>query len=93
MKARTHQAATITATDIEALASKSRERALAARQAATELSAEQIAAVGGGALGAGNYYDRPFPRGVLPYLKMTDILTSPVDHMTVPTDIVSGKGF
>lgn len=93
MKAKTHQAATITAADIAARAGESRARALAARQAATELTPEQVAAVGGGVSGFGISYDRPFPWGVLPYLQMADILTSPVDRMTAPADIMSGKGF
>lgn len=76
MKTKTHQAATISAADIATLAGESRARALAARQVATELSPEQAAAVGGGAFASAFYYDRPFPRGVLPYLNMTDILTS-----------------
>lgn len=93
MKTQTHQAATIKAADIATLAGESRARALAARQAATELTPEQIAAVGGGASGFGISYDRPFPWGVLPYLKIADILTSPADRMAVPADIMSGKGF
>ncbi len=77
MKTNIHHAATIKAADIAELAAQSRARALAAREAATELSPDQAAAVGGGAYSlATSFYDRPFPRGVLPYFKMADILTS-----------------
>lgn len=93
MNPKTHQAATITATDIAALADESRARALAARQAATELTPEQIAAVGGGVAGTGTLHDRPFPWGVLPFWKMADVLTTPTDRVTIPTDIGSVKGF
>lgn len=93
MKTKTHQAATIKAADIGALADECRARALAARQAATELTPEQTAAVGGGVAGGGTFDYRPFPWGVLPYLKIANVLTSPVDRMTVPIDIASGKGF
>lgn len=79
-------------TDIEELARLSRERALAAREAATELTHEEAAAVGGGILIAG-----PFPWGVLPYLKYADMfktnVTSPAGGLTIPTDIASGRGF
>lgn len=77
MNTQPRQAATVDAAEFDALVLHSRDRALAARQAA-ELTAEQAAGVGGGfALGA-YLVDRPFPRGVLPFLKFTDTLTTPV---------------
>lgn len=93
MKPKTHQAATIKAADIAALAGESRARALAAREAATELTAEQVDAVSGGAAGIETIYDRPFPWGVLPFWKMADVINSPTDRMTIPADIGSVKGF
>ncbi len=93
MKRKTHQAATIKAADIAALAGASRARALAARQVATELTPEQVDTVSGGAAGAGTFYDRPFPWGVLPFWKMADVLTAQTDRLTIPTDIALGKGF
>ena len=77
MNAKPQRAATVDAAEFDGLVRQSRERALAARDAA-ELTAEQAASVGGGlALGA-YVIDRPFPRGVLPFLKFSDAMTTPV---------------
>ena len=77
MNAKPHQAGTVAAAEFDALVRQSRERALAAREAA-ELTADEAASVGGGlALGA-YVIDRPFPRGVLPFLKFSDALTTAV---------------
>lgn len=88
MKTKSHRASTVDASEFDALLLRSRDRALAAREAA-ELTAEQAASVGGGlALGA-YVIDRPFPRGVLPFLKFTDTLTTAVTpaELTMPGQV------
>lgn len=77
MKAQTSSPLSIPSTALAEFAGPSRERALAARRAVAELSREEAAAVGGAAyLSASYMLDRPFPRGTLPFWKMTDILSS-----------------
>lgn len=92
MKAIAEKPMAATCAEITELARQSRERALAARKAATELTPEEAAGVGGGLLIAG-----PFPWGVLPFLKYADMfktnVTSPAGGFTMPTDIASGRGF
>lgn len=85
MKTTAHRASTVDAGDFDALLLESRQRALAARQAA-ELTAEQAASVGGGLALTAYAIDRPFPRGVLPFLKYTDTLTTTLTpgELTMP---------
>lgn len=92
MKPLTQQPLAVASADIVELARQSRDRAIAARQAATELTYEDAATVGGGLLIAG-----PFPWGVLPYLKYADMFktatTSPAGTLTVPTDLGGMRSF
>lgn len=88
MKTQLHAPLAVGASDVTELARQCRERALAAREAATELSPEQAAAVGGGLL-----IDGPFPWGVLPYLRLADMFTSPATDGALTKDIAAGQSF
>lgn len=70
----------IASSDIEGLARQCVERALAARQSVTELTADEVSAVSGGAL----LISGGFPWGVLPFYKMSSILTIPTSGLSVP---------
>jgi hypothetical protein len=71
METQVHNPLSIAAADLTDLARMGRERALAARQAVAELSPEEAAAVGGAAYSS-YMLTEAFPRGVLPYWRMTD---------------------
>lgn len=71
METQTRNPLSIAAADLADLTQAGRDRALAARRAVAELSPEEAAAVGGAAYSTSYMLD-PFPRGVLPYWKMTD---------------------
>lgn len=88
MKPQAHQPVAIQSADITELARLGRERALAARQAVAELTPEQAAAVGGGAI----YLTDSFPWGVLPFVKVSDMFKNPADH-TLDAGALAGRSF
>lgn len=94
MKTKLHNPATIGAADITELASQCRERALAARASATELTPEQTAAVGGGASSLGGLVPHrdPFPHGILEWKHAGDMFQTPVNRGLI-TDVAIPQGY